>query len=233
MISTLKTPNYEPNSTSFVRLSDGLRIPFRPHAPIVNNDVLAPSKSTRGSFPLRIPASWRLPIEPPLNFRRWPHLANHCGFAALRLAVRFLTTMSISRSFLKLRPLYFMEGKPLKHPEMQGSCLLMHINLPKVVWTWYFFLPLFHLEYILYIVHTSLYMQKRKILMCVSVQEQWKEMFACLISKGATVDVIRQGEGPSKIDGAIQLVSTHHHFLNLLNIYLSNPEYRSDYKRRK
>ncbi|CAH2068026.1 unnamed protein product [Thlaspi arvense] len=35
---------------------------------------------------------------------------------------------------------------------------------------------------------------------------QWKEMFACLISKAATVDVIRQGEGPSRIDGAIQLM---------------------------
>lgn len=40
-----------------------------------------------------------------------------------------------------------------------------------------------------------------------NVQGQWKEMFACLISKAATVDVIRQGEGPSRIDGAIQLVS--------------------------
>ncbi|XP_010430051.1 PREDICTED: homeobox-leucine zipper protein GLABRA 2-like [Camelina sativa] len=35
---------------------------------------------------------------------------------------------------------------------------------------------------------------------------QWKEMFACLVSKAATVDVIRQGEGPSRIDGAIQLM---------------------------
>ncbi|ESQ27006.1 hypothetical protein EUTSA_v100182340mg, partial [Eutrema salsugineum] len=35
---------------------------------------------------------------------------------------------------------------------------------------------------------------------------QWKDMFACLISKAATVDVIQQGEGPSRIDGAIQLM---------------------------
>jgi len=46
--------------------------------------------------------------------------------------------------------------------------------------------------------------------MCTcNAQGQWKETFACLISKAATVDVIRQGEGPSRIDGAIQLVSTH------------------------
>ena len=40
-------------------------------------------------------------------------------------------------------------------------------------------------------------------------------MFACLISKAVTVDVIRQGEGPSRIDGAIQLVSTDN-----LNLYI-------------
>ncbi|XP_050232565.1 homeobox-leucine zipper protein GLABRA 2 [Mercurialis annua] len=34
---------------------------------------------------------------------------------------------------------------------------------------------------------------------------QWKEMFPCLISKAATVDVICNGEGPSK-DGAVQLM---------------------------
>ncbi len=37
-------------------------------------------------------------------------------------------------------------------------------------------------------------------------QNQWKEMFPCLISKAATVDVISDGEGPNR-DGAVQLVS--------------------------
>ncbi|KAE7997460.1 hypothetical protein FH972_002096 [Carpinus fangiana] len=34
---------------------------------------------------------------------------------------------------------------------------------------------------------------------------QWKEMFPCLISKAATVDVISDGEGPNR-DGAVQLM---------------------------
>ncbi|WCJ40787.1 Homeobox-leucine zipper protein GLABRA 2 [Euphorbia peplus] len=34
---------------------------------------------------------------------------------------------------------------------------------------------------------------------------QWKEMFPCLISKAATVDVISNGEGPNR-DGAVQLM---------------------------
>jgi hypothetical protein len=38
------------------------------------------------------------------------------------------------------------------------------------------------------------------------LQNQWKEMFPCLISKAATVDVISDGEGPNR-DGAVQLVS--------------------------
>lgn len=37
-------------------------------------------------------------------------------------------------------------------------------------------------------------------------QSQWKEMFPCLISKAATVDVISNGEGPNG-NGAVQLVS--------------------------
>ncbi|XP_035548052.1 homeobox-leucine zipper protein GLABRA 2-like [Juglans regia] len=35
---------------------------------------------------------------------------------------------------------------------------------------------------------------------------QWKEMFPCLISKAATVDVISIGEGPNGINGAVQLM---------------------------
>ncbi|XP_041015680.1 homeobox-leucine zipper protein GLABRA 2 [Juglans microcarpa x Juglans regia] len=35
---------------------------------------------------------------------------------------------------------------------------------------------------------------------------QWKEMFPCLISKAATVDVISNGEGPNGINGAVQLM---------------------------
>lgn len=38
------------------------------------------------------------------------------------------------------------------------------------------------------------------------MQNQWKEMFPCLISKAATVEVISDGEGPNR-DGAVQLVS--------------------------
>lgn len=37
------------------------------------------------------------------------------------------------------------------------------------------------------------------------LQNQWKEMFPCLISKAATVDVICNGEGPNR-NGAVQLV---------------------------
>lgn len=37
------------------------------------------------------------------------------------------------------------------------------------------------------------------------MQNQWKEMFPCLISKAATVDVICNGEGPNR-NGAVQLV---------------------------
>lgn len=38
------------------------------------------------------------------------------------------------------------------------------------------------------------------------VQNQWQELFSCMISKAATIDVISSGDGASK-DGAIQLVS--------------------------
>lgn len=38
-----------------------------------------------------------------------------------------------------------------------------------------------------------------------SLQNQWKELFPCLISKAATVDVICNGEGANR-DGAIHLV---------------------------
>ncbi|KAL5975940.1 hypothetical protein ACLOJK_020269 [Asimina triloba] len=41
---------------------------------------------------------------------------------------------------------------------------------------------------------------------------QWKEMFSCLISKAATVDVIRNGEGDNR-NGAVQLKTADHHFM--------------------
>ena len=47
-----------------------------------------------------------------------------------------------------------------------------------------------------------------RYLLCIYVyilQNQWKEMFPCLISKAATVDVITNGEGPNR-NGAVQLV---------------------------
>ncbi|CAG7903179.1 unnamed protein product [Brassica rapa] len=50
------------------------------------------------------------------------------------------------------------------------------------------------------------FMDAHKLAQSFMDVEQWKEMFACLISKAVTVDVIRQGEGPSRIDGAIQLM---------------------------
>lgn len=37
------------------------------------------------------------------------------------------------------------------------------------------------------------------------LQNQWKEMFPCLISKAATVDIICKGEDSNK-NGAVQLV---------------------------
>lgn len=43
------------------------------------------------------------------------------------------------------------------------------------------------------------------IFLACSMQNQWKEMFPCLISKAATVDVICNGEGPNR-NGAVQLV---------------------------
>ncbi|KAK4479612.1 hypothetical protein RD792_015138 [Penstemon davidsonii] len=35
---------------------------------------------------------------------------------------------------------------------------------------------------------------------------QWKELFPCLISKAATIDVVSDGEGADKLDGAVQLM---------------------------
>ena len=43
-----------------------------------------------------------------------------------------------------------------------------------------------------------------RYLLCF-LQNQWQEMFPCLISKAATVDVICNGEGSNR-NGAVQLV---------------------------
>jgi hypothetical protein len=46
---------------------------------------------------------------------------------------------------------------------------------------------------------------KRFLLYYFFLQNQWKEMFPCLISKAATVDIICKGESSNK-NGAVQLV---------------------------
>ncbi|XP_057542405.1 homeobox-leucine zipper protein GLABRA 2 isoform X2 [Amaranthus tricolor] len=49
------------------------------------------------------------------------------------------------------------------------------------------------------------FMDLPRLVQCFMDVNQWKEMFPCLISKAAVVDVICNGEGPNK-DGAVQLM---------------------------
>ncbi|KAL5727289.1 hypothetical protein ACHQM5_000504 [Ranunculus cassubicifolius] len=48
---------------------------------------------------------------------------------------------------------------------------------------------------------------------------QWKEMFPCLISKAATVEVISNGETSNR-NGAIQLVCPFYIALALYSLYV-------------
>ncbi|XP_010521515.1 PREDICTED: homeobox-leucine zipper protein GLABRA 2 [Tarenaya hassleriana] len=50
------------------------------------------------------------------------------------------------------------------------------------------------------------FMDIQKLLHSFMDVNQWKEMFPCMISKAETVDIVRQGEGPNGINGAIQLM---------------------------
>ena len=52
------------------------------------------------------------------------------------------------------------------------------------------------------------------------LQNQWKEMFPCLISKAATVDVICNGEGSNR-NGAVQLVRGKCYYSSFFSWFLS------------
>lgn len=70
-------------------------------------------------------------------------------------------------------------------------------------------------------------------LVLISMQNQWQELFPCMVSKAATIDVICSGEGSNR-DGAVHFVRNaillksiiySHYYLNCVEDYADKSKF--------